>query len=89
MQMQQPQTTYPFYLDNSTKKHKTSSVASRKAKWNILSLSKCFRDKPRRKVSSLSVINYSRGMPQLQTTLVLSSMLQFKYRNTKLEGVSQ
>lgn len=87
MQMQQPQTTYPFHLDNSTKKYKTSSVASRKAKQNILSLSKCFRDQPMKKVSSPSVINYNQGMPQLQTTLVLSSMLQLKHRKAKLERV--
>lgn len=40
-----------------------------------------------KKVSSPSVINYNQGMPQLQTTLVLSSMLQLKHRKAKLERV--
>lgn len=57
--MQQPQNHLSF-LD-PTRKHKTSSVPSREAKWSILRLRKCFGDQPTRKVSSPSAVNYKWG----------------------------
>lgn len=76
MQMQQHQTTWPFFLDDSVRKHKTSSVPSREAEY--FQTKKMFQ-RLTQEESKLPICNQLQpeGMPQLQTTLVLSSILQY------------
>lgn len=74
--MQQPQTTWPFFLDDSKRKHKTTSLPSREAKYFK---TKKTLQRLTQEESKLPICNQLQpeGMPQLQTTLALSSILQY------------
>lgn len=90
MQMQQPQTTCPFFLHDSTRKHKKIFCTFNTSQVEYFKNKKKFQ-RPTQEEGKLPICNQSQpGMPQLQSMLVLSSNCNIlKYGKIKSERLKQ